>query len=144
MAERRKLTPKRLDEWSVPFLAALRNSANVRAACQAAQVSRQSAYVARDRHATFRRAWDDALADAVDTLEAAAWQRARSISDTLLIFLLKAHRRDLYGDRVTLDVEGLVARYAEEHGVELTDADRARAVAESTRMLKELSRAGGR
>jgi len=97
------LTPKkgsarpRTGDWRLAFLATLGITANVAGACGAAGVSRQAAYAARARHAGFRAAWDDALAHAVDTLEAVAWERARTSSDTLLIFLLKAHRRELYG-----------------------------------------------
>jgi hypothetical protein len=128
-------------EWRPAFLAALRNSGNVRAACQAAKVSRKTVYQWRERSAEFKAQWDDALDDAIDILEAEAWRRARQMSDTLLIFLLKAHRRELYGDRVRLDVATLVDQYAASYG-ELTDEDRARAVAESERLLKELGRAG--
>lgn len=127
-------------QWMPAFLAALRNSGNVRASCQAAKISRKEAYKQRDRSATFRAAWDEALADAIDILEAEAWRRARDMSDTLLIFLLKAHRRELYGDRVQLDIPALVDRYAAAHG--LDEADKARAVAESERLLKELRGAG--
>ena len=99
----RKLTPKkgsagpRTGDWRVVFLATLGLTANVAGACRAAGVSRQAAYAARARHADFRERWDGDLQDALDMLEAVAWERARTSSDTLLIFLLKAHRRELYG-----------------------------------------------
>ncbi len=96
-----KVTPKKqgAGEWRPAFLAALRNSANVRASCMAAGISRKTAYQHRNRSAEFRAQWDDAIEDACDVLEAEAWQRARSTSDVLLIFLLKAHRPGMYRDR---------------------------------------------
>ena len=48
------------------------------------------------------------LAEAVDILEAAAWTRAKADSDTLLIFLLKAHRPAMYRERVNLHHSGAV------------------------------------
>jgi hypothetical protein len=136
-----KATRPHTGEWRAVFLKTLAIDGNVRAACKAAGVARAVAYRARDEHPDFAAAWDDALADALDLLEQEAWRRAKRLSDTLVIFLLKAHRRELYGDRVRLDVPSLVDQYAASYG-ELTDEDRARAVAESERLLKDLGRAG--
>lgn len=91
-------------DWQDRFLAALRNSGNVRAACQAAKVERMTAYRHRKKSPVFAQKWEDALQDAVDVLEAVAWKRAQDISDTLLIFLLKAHRPDVYSDKVRLEI----------------------------------------
>ncbi|NIV30648.1 MAG: hypothetical protein GWN58_14455, partial [Anaerolineae bacterium] len=68
---------------------------------------RSTAYRWRDRWSTFAAEWDEALEDACDLLEAEAWERAiEKGSDRLLMFLLKAHRRDKYGDRVRQEVSG--------------------------------------
>lgn len=83
-------------EWRPVFLAALRNSGNVRAACHAAGIDRPKAYDHRDRDPAFAAAWATALEDACDTLEAMARKRAMDSSDLLLIFLLKAHRPAVY------------------------------------------------
>lgn len=91
-----KLTPEKEREWFPVFLATLRNTANVRAACQAAKITRETAYDNRKANASFAARWDIAIEDACDQLEAAAWLRAKSRSDTLMIFLLKAHRPDKY------------------------------------------------
>lgn len=91
-----KLTPKKATEWRPIFLRVLRNSGNVRAACTAAGITRQAAYKAREGSTEFAEAWADAVEDAVDGLEAVAIERARRSSDTLLIFLLKAHRPAKY------------------------------------------------
>jgi predicted MPP superfamily phosphohydrolase len=91
-----KLSLKKADEWRPIFLKVLRNTANVRAACEKAGVTRQAAYKSRNASEEFRAQWDEAIEDAVDVLEAVAQDRARKTSDTLLIFLLKAHRPDKY------------------------------------------------
>jgi hypothetical protein len=102
-------TPKKrttAGEWAPAFLAALRASANVRASCQAAGISRREAYRHRERSAAFREQWDDALNDAVDSLEAVARKRAVEASDTLLIFLLKSHRPSVYRETYRHQHEG--------------------------------------
>lgn len=100
------------------FIATLRDTANVRAAAQAAGVDRKTAYRWRDVSKAFAQQWDEALEDAVDTLEAAAMRRARDgvaepvfwqggkiaevrkYSDVLLMFLMKAHRPKKYRETV--------------------------------------------
>ena len=78
------------------FIAKFRDCGNVRLACEAAGVPRRTAYNWRERWATFRDEWDEAEEDAVDKLDAEAWKRAIKGSDRLLMFLLQAHRRDVY------------------------------------------------
>ena len=92
------------------FLDKLRESGNVRLSCEAADVNRRTVYRWREKWATFADEWQEALDDALDLLEAEAWRRARKTSDRLLMFLLQAHRRDVYGDRVQVDqnVEGKI------------------------------------
>ena len=92
--------------WWKPFLTALRNSANVRAACQAAGVSRQAVYKARQRNAAFEQQYEEAMEDATDVLDAEARRRALSGSDTILQFLLKAHRPEKYRDLVRQEHTG--------------------------------------
>lgn len=92
--------PKRADEWRPVFLQMLRNSGNVRAAATAAGVTRQTVYVHKRRSKEFAEAWEEAMEDAVDALEAVAIDRARKQSDTLLIFLLKAHRPGKYRETI--------------------------------------------
>jgi hypothetical protein len=109
-------------EWVGTFLSALRRSPNVSAAARAAGVTRQAVYLYRESDPDFARAWDDALAESTDHLVGEAYRRAfegtdepvfykgeecgtvRKYSDTLTCFLLKAHRRDVYGDKVTQEV----------------------------------------
>ena len=96
----------KLNGWKPAFIEALRQSGNVRAACQKANITRQAAYSARSKQPTFKLAWENALADAVDILEMTAWKRAQEYSDGLIKFLLKAHRRELYGDHQRHEISG--------------------------------------
>ena len=97
------------------FLEVLSKCANVAAAARAAEFSRQHAYRLRARDPRFAAAWDEALAEAVDGLAQLAWQRAvegveepvyyrgevvgqrRRTCNQLLMFLLRAHRPEVYG-----------------------------------------------
>jgi len=88
------------------FLTKLRESGNVRLSCAAADLPRTTAYRWRKTWATFAAEWQEALDDALDLLEEEAWRRARKDSDRLLMFLLKAHRREVYGDWVRQEVSG--------------------------------------
>lgn len=92
----------------------LSKSPNVSAAARAAKVSRQWAYQMREEDPDFAAAWDEALQISLDDAEGELYRRAvkgtlkpvfqggekvgsvREYSDTLLIFLLKAHKPDVY------------------------------------------------
>ena len=102
----RKVTPKKAAEWQPIFLAVLRDTANVRLACQKAGIARPIAYKHRNRSPRFAAEWDTALAEAVDVLEAEARRRGLAASDTLLIFLLKAHRPEVYRETIRHDHAG--------------------------------------
>lgn len=96
-----KFTPKN-GAWVPRFLSVFRDTANVRLACHAAGIDRVTAYNRRRTHPGFAKAWAAAEADACDLLEATARKRATDASDTLLIFLLKCHNREKYGDQLTI------------------------------------------
>jgi hypothetical protein len=116
----KKAPPKPRRDWRPTFLAALAKTGNVSRACRAARVSRQSAYASRGDPA-FAAAWDDALEEAADLLEAEAWRRAkdgvlrpvfqagkkvgtvREFSDGLLTFLLKGLRPHKFRERSTAE-----------------------------------------
>lgn len=111
-------------DWKPAFLKAFRESANVRAACEAAKISRKHVYRTRETDREFADLWDEAEADACDILELEARRRAVEgvaepvfgslgrgmpsgkigtiirYSNTLLMFLLRAHNPGKYGDRV--------------------------------------------
>lgn len=96
-----KATPKN-GAWRPRFLEVLAGTCNVRLACHAAGINRVTAYRTRARCPEFAAAWKAAEEDACDLLEAEAWKRARDSSDTLLIFLLKAHRPEKYAERLVI------------------------------------------
>jgi hypothetical protein len=107
--------PRRRD-WKPDFLNTLKLGGHVMNAAQVAGVTRQTAYKARDSDEDFALAWADAIEEATETLERVAVRRAtvgtkrpvfyrgevvgsiRDISDTLLIFLLKSRRPEVYRD----------------------------------------------
>ena len=117
-------TPKKR-EWKPAFIAALRETGNVRRAAEAAGIAWKTAYREREKAKRFREEWDDALGEATDLLEEEARRRAveglvrykfhqgapvlhpethepyyeLEYSDTLLIFLLKAHRPEMFRER---------------------------------------------
>ena len=114
-------TPKKEGEsWQDVFIRALTASGIVRVACKVAEVGRATAYRHRESNEAFAAAWDDALDDACDSLEAEARRRAtqgthkpvfykgkivghiKEYSDTLIIFLLKANRPEKYRDNFDL------------------------------------------
>lgn len=83
------------------FLASLRKSPNISKACKSAfDIPRQTVYAWRESDTEFARIWDEILDAAVDELESVAHQRALTESDTLMIFLLKAHRPEKYREQV--------------------------------------------
>ena len=96
-------TPKK---WHTAFLDALAQHGNVSRAARTARISRVHLYRERREDPTFAQAWGDALAIGLDSLEDVANVRARKGSDTLIIFLLKAHRPEKYRDIQHLEHSG--------------------------------------
>jgi hypothetical protein len=85
--------------WHAKFLEILGTTCNVTLAARGAGINRWTAYEHRKLLSDFAAQWDDAKEAAIEILEAEAWQRARKQSDTLMIFLLKAHKPDKYRER---------------------------------------------
>lgn len=107
-------------DWAPAFLAALAATGNVSDAARQSGVGRRTAYDRRDAEPDFKAAWADALDAACDALELEARRRAlqgvtrpvfgsggagvgtvqvgevQEYSDTLMIFLLKAHRPERF------------------------------------------------
>lgn len=102
------VTPQK-GAWQEPFLLALSNKPNVSRACRQAKISRMTAYRSRRDDPQFAAAWEEALSFGVEAMEDTAWDRAESESDTLMIFLLKAHRPEKYREttNVNLNVKQL-------------------------------------
>lgn len=87
------------------FLRALSEGLHVCEAVRRAGVSRSTVYNWKNEDPAFAEAWDDAKEEYVDRLEVEATRRALAGSDTLLIFLLKSHRPDVYSERVRQTIE---------------------------------------
>jgi len=133
--------------WQRKFLDALTFRPVVQYACDRAGIDDSTAYVARHREPEFAAAWDKALDAGIQHAEAECWRRAkdgtlrpvyqqgrrvgsvREFSDQLAMFMLRAHRPDRYGEKITVTVlQREAQRIAEEMG--LPDAAELIAVAE--------------
>jgi len=121
-------TPK-ASTWSkkatAVFIDVLGSTGNVSAASRAAGVRRMAAYRRRSKDAEFAANWADAIEDSLDELEYELRRRAvdgtdkpvyyggekvgdvKSFNDTLGMFLLRARRRDVFGEGLKGD-DGLV------------------------------------
>lgn len=96
------------------FLKKLAQTANVSLSARHAGISKSALYVHRQKTPSFAAAWDDALGEALDALEQAVIERAvqgvekpvffggeqigavRNYSDALAMFMLRAHRPEVY------------------------------------------------
>ena len=113
----------RASVWRDAFIERLKATGNVTLAASGAGVTRQNVYGTRSRNKAFRRRWDEALEQAMDLLEGEARRRATGIkrdvwyagevvgsesvySDTLLMFLMRAHRPHLYRENMKVEHSG--------------------------------------
>ncbi len=137
-------------DWGPLFLHALAITGNIKAACTAAHVGRTTVYDRRDSDEAFAKLMALALDDATDDLELEARRRAhegvdkpvfgsggtgvgtvevgtiREYSDSLMMFLLKAHRPEKYREHHQVNVSGKVAVSVAQ---DLSDDDLARIAA---------------
>lgn len=91
-----KLTRAKMDD----FLTYLREMPNVSRAAKLCGFTGAGAfYEKRKVDLDFAEAWEDALQEGISGLEASAWNRAQDKSDILAMFLLKAHKPEMYMDR---------------------------------------------
>lgn len=90
------------------FLSELRTMPNIARACRLTKISRQSAYRHREEDKEFADAWDGALVEGIESLEESAWKQAKKGSETLTIFLLKAHSPEKYRETVKTEHSGEV------------------------------------
>ena len=116
--------------WAPRFIELLRQTANVRLSADGAGIDRDTAYRRRQRDPEFAAAWRQAEADAVDVLEAEARRRALTVSDNLLMFLLKAHRPERFRETIRIDLRREAERIAAEFGI-----DAEAAIAEAERLV---------
>jgi len=89
------------------FLEELQLTGNVSAATAKAGLDRSLVYRRRNLNPEFREKWQNAMDQALDYLEAYLWDKAmgketsdagRVIDEKIAIFLLKAHRPEIFGD----------------------------------------------
>jgi hypothetical protein len=127
-----KVTPEKRRDWRPTFLGIFRQTGIVLVACRGAGISRTQAYRERQRNARFAALWAEAEEDATEGLEAEARRRALATSDTLLIFLLKARRPDVYREHVRIDLR----REAEALAATLEGVTADELIAEAERILR--------
>lgn len=84
--------------WQRKFLAALRKSPDVSQAARAARIHRSTCYRHREENLTFARAWDEAIDESLDRLEAVAYRRAEEGDSQILMWLLRCHRPERYAE----------------------------------------------
>ncbi|API59123.1 hypothetical protein BSL82_07215 [Tardibacter chloracetimidivorans] len=108
------------------FVEVLAQTANVTESAKQAGLDRSAVYRLRARSESFRAAWDEAMNQALDDLEAVLLERAahgvekpvfyggkpcgkvRQYSDTLAMFILRAKRPNTYGRAATGDPQSPV------------------------------------
>ena len=75
-------------------------------ACDNAGVRRKYHYQWCEEYPAYKERFEELREKFVDGLESVAIQRAKEKSDSLLILMLKAHRREVYGDKSDLNIAG--------------------------------------
>ncbi len=91
------------------FLEILQQTGNVTKATSKAGLDRSLVYRRRNMHPKFREKWQNAMDQALDYLEAYLWDKAlgknvdassdgQVVDEKIAIFLLKAHRPEIFGD----------------------------------------------
>lgn len=99
---------KRRQEWMPRFLELFGATCNITLACKGAGVSRGTVYGYQRDNEEFAQQMADAKQQAIETLEAICWDRAKKKSDLLMMFLLKAHRPEMYRERQEIQHSGSV------------------------------------
>lgn len=92
-------TPEK-EPWEDRFLDLLAETGNVSKAAKGARVGRRTVYTHRAERSEFAERWKEAEALGADALEDECRKRAFGGSDTLMIFLLKAHKPEKYREVV--------------------------------------------
>jgi hypothetical protein len=98
------------EPWEDRFLELLERDANVTRAAKGARVSRMTVYRYRDARPSFAKRWAEAEKLGGEALEDECRRRGFEGSDTLLIFLTKAHKPEKYREE-TLTPRRFVALF---------------------------------
>ena len=106
-------TMSRVNIWKPTFLKVLQATCNVTEAASRAGVSRARVYKLRETSTKFKKEFDEAVDIAVDALamemrKHALGEGKREFNVTAGIFLLKAHRPEMYRDNFSIDHKGAV------------------------------------
>lgn len=101
----RTTSARDINDWRPVFLAELAKEGTVYAACKNAGIGRTTAYDERHRNTEFATAWNDVEATVTDKLERRAVELALAGDGHLLMHLLKARRREVYGDASRVEVQ---------------------------------------
>lgn len=86
-------------KWQKAFLSQLAQCANITQACKAACIDPATVYEARSKDPEFRAAWEQALDDGMNAIEAKAMQVATNGDGAMIRFLLMTRRREKYGEQ---------------------------------------------
>jgi hypothetical protein len=112
MSENRELTLRNTSRarardtgrWRAKFLRALREVPSIKHACMVAKIDRATVYRHREQDEQFAEQWRDAIQASVDELEHKAFQMALDGDPSLVTFMLRSHKPEVYGDRSRVDV----------------------------------------
>lgn len=96
------------------FLKAMAQFGTVSAGSDAAGIARKTAYQWRKTDPAFASAWDQAMETCLDSIEQSLVERGRKKSDRAAIAMLKARRRNVWGDRVQVDLAPIEFTYGDE------------------------------
>lgn len=119
-------TPKARRDWKPAWLTAFEQHGTVSAACSEVGVGRTTVYEARQQDEAFALAWHDLEEATTERMEREALRRGvegvksdifyrdqvigeeTKYSDTLLIFMLKARKPDVYRENVRVEHTGSI------------------------------------
>jgi hypothetical protein len=109
----------RTPEKEAKLLDALRERPVLTSALKRARIGRRTYYEWRDADPLFAQAVKDAIEEGLDALEDALIERGLANDTTAAIFMLKSRRRDIYGDKATVDLRVTMREKVEQLASEL-------------------------
>jgi hypothetical protein len=95
----------RTPEKEIALTAALHERPSYLSACRKANISRAAFYQWKQSDPAFAERIEAARNVGLDALEDALIARGLKNDTTAAIFMLKSHRREIYGDRLNIDVQ---------------------------------------
>lgn len=101
--------PGQLKNWQPVWLEAYRETGTVSGACRQLGISRARAYRERQADEDFALAWHEIEQATTDEIEKTAVQIALEGNPTMLIFMLKCRKPEIYTERHHLEHSGSVS-----------------------------------